>query len=128
MAYPTVATLAGLVTYSNATPIDGYALILVAYPQTYTPTQISIANQLIPQRIGDRIKVRIQQGQWDGSARIIFNSSLEPPNTKYACYFYDNDDVLLGNVSTLFTVNTSPYTINWSTATIPTAPTVLPTP
>ena len=128
MAYPAYSSLTGTVTYSNGTPIDGYALWLITYPAAYVPKQATIANQLVPQPICDHAKVRIQQGVYDQSARIYQNASIEPPNTKYTVYFYDNNDVQLGFTSTPFVVATSPYTLNFTSPTIPTAPTSPATP
>lgn len=126
MAYPLVATLSGTVTYSNGTTLlDGSVLLLVAFPTGYSSA--SIANQLVPQPIGDHIKVRIQQGQYDQSARIYYSSALEPPNTKYVAYFYDNNNSSLG-VTSLFTISSSPFTITVPSFAVPTAVAVVPTP
>lgn len=126
MAYPLIATLTGTVKYSDAvTLFDGWVLLLLAYPTGYTSA--SVANQLIPQRVADRAKCRIQQGVYDQSCRIIYNSALEPPNTKYVAYFYDNNDTQLG-VTALFTVGASPFTITVPSMTAPVATVVVPTP
>lgn len=125
MAYPLIATLTGTVTYSNSTLLDGYVLILMAFPTGYTSA--TIANQLIPQPIGDHVKVRIQQGVYDQSARIYQNAYLEPPNIQYCAYFYDNNNTQLGHTA-LFTISTSPYTITVPTFAVPTATAVIPTP
>jgi len=126
MAYPAFSTLSGTVTYSDGTTLlDGYVLLLIAYPTGYTSA--SIADQLVPQAIGDHIKVRIQQGVYDQSARIYQNSSLEPPNTKYVAYFYNNNDTQLG-VTALFTISASPYSITVPSFAAPTATVSVPTP
>ncbi len=126
MAYPAIATLTGTVTYSNGTtPLDGYIILLLAFPTGYTSA--SIANQLIPQPIGDHIKVRVQQGVYDQSARIYQNASIEPPNTQYVAYYYDNNDTQLGHTA-LFTIATSPYTITVPSFIVPSATAVVPTP
>ena len=126
MPYPLISTLTGTVTYSNGTTLlDGYVLLLIAYPTGYSSA--SIANQLVPQPIGDHIKVRIQQGVYDQSARIIQNAYLEPPNTQYVAYFYDNNNIELGHTA-LFTIATSPYTITVPSLTIPSATAIVPSP
>lgn len=125
MAIPTVATLAGpLVKYSDGvTLFDGWVVLILAYPSGYTSA--TIANQLIPQIIGDRFRVRIQQGVYDTSARVYYNTSLEPPNTKYAAYFFDNSGAQTG-VTALFTVNASPFAITVPSMTVTTATGVTP--
>jgi len=126
MSIPNSASLAGTVLYNDGiTPFDGWVLLMLAYPTGYSFA--TVANQLIPQRLGDRVKVRIQKGVYDQSARVYFNSSLEPPGTKYAAFFYDNNDSQLGNTG-LFTVSTSPYTITVPSLALPTAASVVPTP
>ncbi len=126
MAYPLVSTLTGTVTYNdNVTLLDGYVLLLLALPVGYTYS--TIANQLIPQPIGNHIKVRIQQGAYDQSARIYQNVGIEPPNSQYVAYFYDNNDTQLGHTA-LFTIATSPYTIAVPSFAVPTATVIIPTP
>ena len=125
MPYPMVASLAGTVKYSNGTLFDGYVLLLIAPPPGYTSA--SIMNQLIVQPICDHVKVRIQQGVYDQSARIYYTSYLEPPNCQYVAYFYDNNDIQLGHTA-LFTVTANPYTITVPALTIPSATSVIPSP
>ncbi len=125
MPYPLISTLSGTVTYSNTTLFDGWAVLLIAYPDGYTSA--SIANQLVPQTVAQYVRVRVQQGVYDQSARIIQNSCLEPPNTQYAAYYYDNNNVNLGHTG-LFTVSSSPYTITQPTLTSPAATAIIPTP
>lgn len=117
MPYPLISTLTGYVTYSDMlTPLDGYVLLLIEFPTGYSSA--SIANQLIPQTIAKRVKVRIQQGAYDQSSRIIQNAYLEPPSTRYTAYFYDNNNVLLGYTN-VFTISVSPYTINFPPMPLP---------
>lgn len=126
MAYPSFATLTGTVTYSDGvTLFDGWVLLLLAFPSGYT--YATVGDQLVPQQVGDHIRVRIQNGVYDGSARIYFNTSIQPPSTKYVAYFYDNENTQLG-VTALFTVSSSPYTISVPSMTKPSATAVVPTP
>lgn len=126
MANPSVATLAGTVKYSDGTTLfDGWVLLLMAYPTGYTFA--TVANQLYPQKLADRLQVRIQQGVYDTSAKVYYNASMEPPNTKYVAYFYDNAGVQQG-VTALFTVNSNPFTIAVPSMTVTVATVVVPTP
>ena len=81
MAAPDKCTLTGKVTYSDGTLFDGNVLLLIALPAGYSTA--SVSNQLIVQDIGDHVKVRVQQGVYDASAKIYQNASIQPPNTKY---------------------------------------------
>ncbi len=119
------STLVATVYTASSTLLDGSVLLLLAFPTGYSSA--TIANQLIPQPIGDHVKVRIQQGVYDQSARIYYNSCLEPPNTQYVAYFYDNNDIELGHTS-LFTISSSPYTITVPLIIAPAATTVIPAP
>lgn len=117
MPYPLISTLTGYVTYSDEeTPLDGYVLLLMDFPEGYSSA--SISDQLVPQVIGSRVKVRIQQGIYDQSSRIIQNAFLEPPGTRYRAYFYDNSNFLLGYTN-FFSISVSPYTINFPPMPLP---------
>ena len=126
MAYPLVATLAGTVKYNDGvTLFDGWVLLLMAYPTGYT--YATVANQLYPQRVADRLLVRIQQGVYDQSVRVYYTTSLDPPNCKYVGYFYDSNNASLGNTG-LFSVTSSPITLSVPSMTVPVAPVSVPTP
>ena len=125
MPYPTISTLSGTVTWSDGSLFDGYLLLIIAFPVGYSSA--SIKNQLVVQPIGDHIKVRIIQGVYDQAARIYQNLFLEPPNTQYVAYYFDNNDKELGHTG-LFTIATSPYTITQPTLALPAATIIIPSP
>lgn len=126
MAYPLVSTLSGVVKYNDGTTLfDGWVLLLLAYPIGYT--QATVGNQLWPQPIGDHIQVRIQNGVYDQTVRIYQNQSIQPPQTQYAAYYYDNEGVNLGHTG-LFVINSSPYTITYPSMSVPVATAITPTP
>jgi hypothetical protein len=115
------------VTYADTTPFDGWCLLLIAVPTGYTYATVN--NQLVPQRIGDHIQVRVQKGVYDQSFRGYQTASLQPPNTRYYPLFYDNQGVALTTSATaLVAINTGTYTLNVSDLTKPSAPVTPPTP
>lgn len=110
MAVPQTAALAGpLVKYSDGvTLFDGWAVLSLNFPTGHSFATIS--NQLVPQRVGDKFRVRIEQGVYDQSVRVYQSTSLQPPNTQYSALFYDSEDVLLGATG-LFSVTANPFTV-----------------
>jgi hypothetical protein len=125
MADTLTTSLTGTVAYLDGTLFDGWGVFLEAFPTGYSYATIN--NQLIPQKIGDRFRVRIKHGVYDGSTRVYQNNSLQPPNTQYVAYFYDNEDQLMGSTG-LFTVSVTPFSISVPPMTVNLPIVIPPTP
>ena len=116
MAYPAISTVNGTVTYSDTTPFDGWLLLSLTFPAGYTTA--TIGNQLVPQKIGNLVQVRIQNGVYDPATHVYQSASIQPPDTQYTPKWYTNDMQLLATGSPV-TVSATPLTLNQSSLVKP---------
>ncbi len=118
------------IQWSGGRAFDGSVLLLMALPSTggATWTRVSLKDLKPKLRIPTRIKVPIVSGAYDANTRIWRTDSIQPPNVKYAAFFYDSTDRLIAYDSALFTVTESPYTLTPPTLTDPTATVDVPMP
>lgn len=133
MAEPRTATLTGTVSWSGGELFDGFVLIGLAQPSNsegdYTVTLDAAAMR---QRIPIWTKIKIKDGVFDTAAKLYWNADIEPPNTKYAAYFYANPRKRVAPLSpstpSLFTVASTEYAITVPTLTDPVASVSAPVP
>ena len=128
MSTPLRARLAGTVLWSTGETFDGYALILLALPGTHAA--VSMDGTFPRSRIPTNTIVPIQDGAYNQNTWLYFNADIEPPNTKYAAYFYDLNWVRIAPSGTadLFTITANPHTLTAPTLTAPTAASSAPLP
>ena len=136
MAYtlPSTATLDQSVTisWSNGDAFSGFLLVGLVVPISGTAwAELDLGGQAPGERLPLFTKVPVVNGKFDNTVGIIYNTSISPPNTKYACWYYDQSSYpprQIAGPSTLFTVTAATLTPRALTLTAPTAGTVAPTP
>lgn len=114
MPAPNVATInqSSIIKWSDGTLFDGWALFVLSLPLTYSAA--TLANQNPPQVIGQRFRADIINGVPDGSVRVYYTTSIDPPGCQYAVWWYDTTDKQIyapSLASELFTVTTSPVSL-----------------
>ena len=104
MAEPRKAQLTGTVSWSNGEAFSGFVLIGIALPSSgdYSYARVSLQNQYPPQRLPLWYRIPIVGGQYDSSARIYYTEDIEPPNTRYAAWFYDVHNRQIAGPTALF--------------------------
>lgn len=117
------------VTWSNGSLFSGYLLLGLALPTDSLGAQWAEVNlygtsQILPKWT----VIPIIEGVVDNNTSIFPNTQLDPPNTKYAIYWYDNTWKLIypfpaGTLPSLVTITGAMYTISQPTLTSPTAAT-----
>lgn len=132
--YPQTALLSGTVTWSDGTLFDGYVLLALGLPSNgdgVWPTAM-IGGKYPATRIPVWTVVPIIRGVFSPNTSIFFNSSIDPPGTKYGAYWYDINWRLLfpavGVPATGFTISVNPYAISIPTLTVPSSPSTIPLP
>ena len=134
MSAPQTALLSGTVTWSDGSLFDGWLRLGLVLPQNSDgqwPTTV-LAGETSPQRLPIWAEVPISAGAFDANTQILFNSSLNPPNTQYVAYWYDRNNRRLfpaSNVNpTPFTISANPYPISIPTLTVPSTSATIPVP
>lgn len=133
MAEPRTAKLIGLCQWDNGENFDGFVLIGLAKPSNaegdYT---VSLDGSAMRQRIPEWSKIKIVDGVFDSSAKLYWTADIEPPNTRYAAWFYANPRKRVAPLNptapSLFSVAVTEYAITIPTLPAPTAPVTSPTP
>lgn len=126
--YATVALPSPALWTGTNIGFDGYVLIMVAMPAGYNAMQVFIQgfNPVMP--LASRWRFWVAGGQIDGGSTLPYNASLDPPNTQYAAFWYDINDVLISAATSLFTVSSSPYVLTVPTLTPPILTNTIPDP
>lgn len=131
---PQVAHLTGSVTWSDGSTFDGWLLLGLVLPENADgqwPTTV-IAGATMPQRLPIWTKIPIRAGAIDGQTTVLFNTSVEPPNSRYVAYWYDRNHrrifPAVATPPTPFSITTTPYAISLPTLTVPSNSSTLPTP
>ena len=119
-----------VVSWSSGGPFDGYCLIGVVVPSfSGTDSAYVTLNDTQPiVRLPLFAYIPIVAGTFQQESSMIFTSDLEPPNTKYVCWYYDTVGRQIAGPSSTFTVTTDPFTPPTLTLTAPTAGSTIPTP
>jgi hypothetical protein len=128
MALPSYATVSGTLTWSGGESFDGFVLLAVVPPTGYTEVRL---NGVQPaQRVPLRLKVPIKDGAFEATAKIPYTTAYDPPNCKYAAWLFDSTNRQIaapGSSSDFFTVTSSTWSPTFSTPSLPTASTTVPT-
>ncbi len=126
--YATVATSPTQVAWSNGESFDGYVMIMLAMPSGYVGLNAFVAgfNPVMP--LAQRWRFFIANGYIDAGSTLPYTTSLEPPNTQYAAFWYDLNDILINTTSAMFTVSSSPVILTAPALAAPTAASSLPNP
>ena len=122
------------VTWSDGALFSGYLLLGLALPTDSLGAQWAEVNlygtsQILPKWT----VIPIIEGTVDNNTSIFPNTQLDPPNTKYAVYWYDNTWKLVypfpaGTLPSLVTITGTTYTITQPTLIAPTSATADLTP
>ncbi len=131
---PQVATLdqSVVVSWANGDLFNGFLLLGLVLPVTTTTwAEVDLGGQFPGERLPIFTKVPIVSGQFSNSVGVIYTSSLNPPNTRYAGWYYDNSSYpprqIAGPTAT-FAVTSATLTPTVPTLTTPTVGVVLPVP
>lgn len=131
---PQVATLSQstTITWSNGDLFNGFLLLGLVLPNSgSTWVEVDLGGQSPAERIPLFTRVPVVDGKFDNSVGVLYNSSISPPNTKYAAWYYDASSYpprQIAGPSALFTVSSATLTPPALTLTAPTAGTTPPTP
>lgn len=130
---PSFATLTQTpVTWSDGTLFDGFLLLGLVSPQyaNLAWQQISLAGRVPAELIPVFLKIPIVSGVYRNDIGVLYNSSLAPPNTQYAAWWYDNSPLprLIAGPTPLFTVNSATLTPPVMSLPVPAAGITPPTP
>ena len=135
MATPRVASLipdTGTVLWSSGETFDGFILVGLALPTgsggAYTTVALDDASP--PVRLPQWTYISITAGVINPYTKLYWSADIEPPNTKYAAYFYDATRTRIAptGAATLFQITQDPYVITVPTLTAPTATSIAPQP
>lgn len=125
---PSTATLTSSspIKWVGGTLFDGFVMLGLCVPSGTTGAwpSLSIGQGKYPsQKLPIWTVVPIVQGVLDPSAKLFFNSAIDPPGSKYAAYWLDSTKRRLypSGEGTLFTIETSPYNL-----TVPALPDMTP--
>ncbi len=117
------------ITWADGSLFSGYLLFGLALP---TDSLGAVWGQVnlygTSQRLPIFTIIPIVEGQIDQNTSIFLTSQIDPPNTRYVLYWYDNTWKLVypfpsGTLPTAFAVTTQPYVVTQPTLTSPTLPT-----
>jgi hypothetical protein len=121
------ATLSGTVNWSDGTPFNGWALLLLVPPDGYS--QMFLADIWPRVRLPLRLAVPITNGAFNQNCKVWYNADLEPPNSKWVIYWLDYTGTTIASpasMSDAFTVSTETHNVTPPTLTAPTAEASLP--
>lgn len=120
------------IEWTSGEKFEGYVLLGIAMPEDADdeawPTMGRVSDN--PQtRLPLWIPVPVTNGQYNDLIKVIWNEDIDPPNTKYAAYWYDLSGKLVNtDTPALFVIDEDPYTLAPPTLTSPTAAVTPPTP
>lgn len=131
---PQAATLVpstGTVQWSNGELFDGYLVAGIALPTygggTVYP-YVTVEGAPAPLRIPQWSKIPIVAGVIDQGSQLLLNSSIQPPNSRYAFFFYDVTGRQVAADATLYNVNSTTFTVTIPALTAPSIAGAAPTP
>lgn len=121
----------GTVLWSNGEPFDGYLVAGLALP-TYSGgtvyPYVTVEGAPAPLRIPQWSKIPVIEGVIDQGSQVLLNSSIQPPNSRYAFFWYDVTGRQVANDAVLYNVNTTTFTVPVPTLTAPTVAAAPPSP
>ncbi len=121
------------ITWSNGSAFSGFLLIGLVVPTAGgTPwAELDLGGQSPGERIPLWTRVPVVNGKFDNTVGVLYNSAIAPPNTQYACWYYDQSATpprQIAGPSTFFTVSSATLTPPSLTLTVPTLGVTAPTP
>lgn len=108
------------IQWSDGKPFDGYLWLGLRLPNNYNEPRLWAANVL--QKLPQFTKIPIVEGVLDTDSAVFFNEDLDPPNTTYFAYWFDQHDRLIAPTSGTavgFSITADPHTITPPTLTVP---------
>lgn len=130
----TKITTASPVLWSDNSLFTGYILFGVALPTDATGAQwAELRLYGTSQRLPLWTIIPVVEGTVDTNTSLYLTTQLDPPNTRYAIYWYDSTWKLVypfpsGTLPSLVSVTTSPYQITVPSLTAPGTPLAAQTP
>lgn len=132
---PSTAVLTGNVTWSDATPFDGYLLLGLVMPTNADgiwPTVTVGGGNVPPLRLPIWTMIPINAGVFDSNTKILFNSSISPDSTQYVAYWYDLNKRRIfpatGSNPTPFVISSASFAPSIPSLTVPATSGVIPAP
>lgn len=118
------------VAWSDGAKFNGFLLLGLALPTasgyTYAKTFLGQTGKQL--RIPLWTKIPIDTGEYDNAAKVFYNADLDPPNTRYAAWWYDHNGRQVAGPSALFEITSEEHTLATPTLTVPTATVSFPVP
>lgn len=112
----------GTIAWSDGTPFDGVMGIglkgLVNGSGAAWPT-IALSNQAVRRPVPVWAPIPIIEGAFSTEFGVYYNADLNPPNSQYIAYIYDNNGVQVAGPTIAFTVSTPTFTPPSLTLTLP---------
>ena len=133
MASPRVAKLAGTVLWSDGSLFQGFAVIGLIVPTLSGVSwpELSLEPNSPRERIPLWSTIPIKNGVFNQALGLWFTDDINPPNTKYAIWYYDSSNVQIAgpvDSSDFFTVTADPTTPPMYSLVAPTAGVAIPDP
>lgn len=133
MAAPRIAKISGTFSWSNGDLFNGFLVLALVFPTSGGAAwpEITVEPNQSRQRIPVWITIPIKDGVANQQCGVFYNADIDPPNTKYASYYYDTSLKSVASPSSssdFFTVSADPTTPTTYTLTVPTAGTAVPSP
>lgn len=131
---PQSATLnqATTITWSDGDLFNGFLLLGLVMPRSGDRwAEVDLGGQSPAERIPIFTRVPITDGKFDNTVGVLYTSSISPPHTQYAAWYYDASTYPpreIAGPSTFFTVSTPTLTPPILTLTSPTPGNQPPTP
>ncbi|MEN6536829.1 MAG: hypothetical protein ABFD89_24450 [Bryobacteraceae bacterium] len=102
------------ISWSSGEYFDGHLVLGLACP---VPTSGAISyvlsdNASPSARIPTWIRIPVVEGELSTEARVLNNADLEPPNSRYAAFWYDLAGRRVAGPSALFEVSGDSYAID----------------
>lgn len=121
------------VLWSDGSNFNGFAVIALVFPTASGVNwpELTIEPGTPRQRLPIWHTVPIVDGVFNQALGLWYNTDINPPNTKYAIWYYDTANKLVAapsSASDFFTVTDTPVAPTVYTLTVPIAGTAVPSP
>jgi hypothetical protein len=120
------------IVYSGGQPFTGFILIGIVSPTngagttTYMPSTLGYTFPDYP--LPTFTRASVINGYLDGISGCYYNADMNPPNTQYVAWYYDENGTQLAGPTAFYTVSTPTNQPPLLTLTTPTVGSVAPTP
>ena len=121
------------ITWSDGSLFSGFLLLGLVVPSSGGTAwaELDLGGQAPGERIPLFTKIPVINGKFDNTVGVLYNTSISPPETKYAAWYYDQSVFpprQIAGPTALFTVSSSTLTPPAITLPLPTAGVTAPTP